>query len=262
MTEIEVRFPRKMEGLISEMRIEDFVTGRRKGCKRYRKIMEGKWSNNYRSNTPMNIAAGITLWGEYMELMGRDGVEANYKLWSCAMLESDFKDFLFKLVHGKLYLNNQAAHFVDVESKCTFCMIQEKRRMRGENVLEGSMEYERRIANLDNETVGHLFWSCRWVNGVVEMVLKQTTGSDNVLVSKEKYFGGWDLESKIDRELSIIILHFVKYLIFLCRNRRTIVSVTYIRFELDRLFTSIRKREKWRSGMERIRETLKGVYII
>jgi hypothetical protein len=108
MTEIEVRFPRKMEGIISEVRIEDFVMGRRKGCKRYRKIMEGKWSTNYMSNTPMNIAAGITLWGEYMEQMGREGVEAHYKLWSCAMLEADFKDFLFKLVHGKLYLNNQA----------------------------------------------------------------------------------------------------------------------------------------------------------
>jgi hypothetical protein len=109
-------------------------------------------------------------------------------------------------------------------------MVQEKKKMRVENVVEGSLEYVRRIANLDNETVGHLFWGCRWVNGVVERVLKQITGNDNVIVSKEKYFGGWALDSKLDRELSIIILHFVKYLIFVCRNRRTIVSVTHIRF--------------------------------
>jgi hypothetical protein len=75
LTEIEVRFPRKLEGIVSEVRIEEFVSGRRRGCKRYRRIMEGKWSTSYRSNNPMNIAAGITLWGEYMEQMGREGVE-------------------------------------------------------------------------------------------------------------------------------------------------------------------------------------------
>jgi hypothetical protein len=36
-------------------------------------------------------------------------------------------------------------------------MIQEKKKMRTENVMEGSVEYVHRIANLDNETVGHLF---------------------------------------------------------------------------------------------------------
>jgi hypothetical protein len=128
LNEVEVRFPRKVEGLSSEVRIEEFVIGRRRGCKRYRRIMEGRWSTSYRSNNPMNIAAGITLWGDFMEQMGRECVELHYKLWTCALLESEFKDFLFKLVHGKLYLNSQAAHFADVESKCTFCMIQEKRK--------------------------------------------------------------------------------------------------------------------------------------
>jgi hypothetical protein len=261
VNEIEVRFPRKVEGIVSEVRIEEFVAGRRRGCKRYRRIMEGKWSTSYRSNNPMNIAAGITLWGEYMEQMGRECVELQYKLWSCALLEAEFKDFLFKLVHGKLYLNNQAAHFADVESKCTFCMINERKKMRTENVMEGSMEYARRIANLDDETVGHLFWGCRWVNGVVETVIKQITGDDNIIVSKDKYFGGWAIESKMEQELSIIILHFVKYLIFVCRNRRNIVTITYIRYELSRLFISLGKREKWRAGMDRLGEIIRGVYM-
>jgi hypothetical protein len=62
--------------------------------------------------------------------------------------------------------------------------------MKNENVMEGGVEYRRRIANLNNETVVHLFWGCRWVNGVVEMVLNQLTGDNNMIVSKDKYFGG------------------------------------------------------------------------
>ncbi len=81
------------------------------------------------------------------------------------------------------------------------------------------------------------------------------------MVSKDKYFGGWALDSKLDQELSIIILHFVKYLIFVCRNRRTIGTITHIRFELNRLFISIEKREKWRSGMDRLGEIMRGVYM-
>ncbi len=59
----------------------------------------------------------------------------------------------------------------------------------------------------------------------------------------------------------MIILHFIKYLIFVCRNRRTIVAIAHVRFELNRLFNSIGKREKWRSGMERLGEIMRGVYM-
>jgi hypothetical protein len=36
------RFPRKTEGLCTEQGIEEFIAGRKRGCKRYRRIMEGK----------------------------------------------------------------------------------------------------------------------------------------------------------------------------------------------------------------------------
>ncbi len=143
--DIAMRFPRKHEGVCTEFNLEEFTSGRRRGCKRYRKVFEGKHSMEYVTNTPMGIAAGITLWGGGMEQMGRGLVEMNYGLWTCSVLDAGYKDFLFKLVHGKLYLNNQLAHFVDVESKCTFCLIHEKRTMKSENVREGSQEYVRRI---------------------------------------------------------------------------------------------------------------------
>jgi hypothetical protein len=45
------------------MRMEEYVTDRRKGCRRYGNVMEGKRSRKYVEITPMGIAAGITLWG-------------------------------------------------------------------------------------------------------------------------------------------------------------------------------------------------------
>jgi hypothetical protein len=152
VAEIRERYPRKTDRLCTELELSEFVSGRRRGCKRYRTIWDGRWSKRFFENTPMNVAAGITLWGEDMVRMGRKTVELNYKLWSQVSLESGFKDFLFRLMHGKLYLNNQLANFADMERKCTFWMIKEKVMMKNENVREGSQEYLRRIANLSNET--------------------------------------------------------------------------------------------------------------
>ncbi len=54
----------------------------------------------------------------------------NFGLWSCATLDSGYKEFLFKYMHGKLYLNNQLASFADVTRACTFCKIQEEKLMK------------------------------------------------------------------------------------------------------------------------------------
>jgi hypothetical protein len=57
------RFPRKVEGLCTEQSMDEFTSRSRKGCKRYRKIIEGKYSTNFIRNNPTIIAPGRTLWG-------------------------------------------------------------------------------------------------------------------------------------------------------------------------------------------------------
>ncbi len=94
--------------------IDDWVTGRKKGCKRYRRIMAGKGSRMYEEQSPLGILAGITLWGNGMGGMSRELVEYTYGLWAVGILSADYKDFLFKMVHGKLYMNGQRANFEDV----------------------------------------------------------------------------------------------------------------------------------------------------
>jgi hypothetical protein len=136
VTRIINRFVRQDGNERIRMSIDEVVTGRRKGSRRYRNIMSGKWSREYIENNPRDIAAGITLWGDNMGGMSRTLVERNYELWTFSHLPYDYKNFLFKMVHGKLYLNNQRAWFMEVEPMCTFCMIREKENMKREGVLE------------------------------------------------------------------------------------------------------------------------------
>jgi hypothetical protein len=102
----------------------------RKGAKRFREVLVGRRSQEYKSSDPREIASGITLWGNSVAEMNRVKIELNFSAWNINCLEAGFKDFLFKLVHGKLYLNQIAAHFSDTRPQCTFCTIEEKKDYR------------------------------------------------------------------------------------------------------------------------------------
>jgi hypothetical protein len=257
---IRERFPRKTDGLCTEQGLEEFTGGRKRGCKRYRRIMDGKYSRKHEANSPVRIQSGHTLWGEYIEEMGRELVELNFGLWCCTLLDSSYKEFLFKLMHGKLYLNNQLANFADVSRACTFCRIQEEKLMKNENVRHNSPEYVRRIDNLNRETVVHLLWECRWVNNIISTVIIGIIGIHR-RVDKNKFMGGWVMENKRTQEVLLIVIHYIKYLVYVCRNRRILPTLAHIRYELGELFSMLSKRAKWQSGILTFAESLRGIFI-
>jgi hypothetical protein len=99
---------------INNWNLEQFVMGLRKGCRRYRNVVTGKISKRYEEHDPRAILAGRNL-RDGIEWENRELCELNYKVWTVSHLEADFKDFCFKLVQGRLYLNNQRAHFAEVD---------------------------------------------------------------------------------------------------------------------------------------------------
>ncbi len=260
VTNILARYPRRAVGLCTEQTIDDYTTGKKRGCKRYRRIMEGRNSRKYLENSPVGIAAAMTLWGGYIGDMRRELVERNYKLWSCAALDAGYKDFLFKYLRGKLYLNSQLANFADVRRECTFCMIHKEKQMRNENVMRGGPEYLRRTSRLSAETVSHLFWGCRWVNNIIQSTFNRLAGENNRIVDVNRYMGGWVIENKWNQELVLIVIHFIKYVIYVCRNRRILPMVVHLRYEIEELLVILSKRKKWRSHLTNLGETLKGIF--
>jgi hypothetical protein len=54
VTNICVRYPRRAMGLITEQTMDEYSTGKKRGCRRYRRIMEGKYSRKYSENSPVS----------------------------------------------------------------------------------------------------------------------------------------------------------------------------------------------------------------
>jgi hypothetical protein len=111
-----------------------------------------------------------------------------------------------------------------------------------------------------NETAIHLLWDCRWVNNVVHLAFNRITGDRDKIVNRVRYMGGWGTESVKLQEVMLIISHFVKYCIYVCRNRRVLPSVAFITYELEELTLVMKKKLKWQRVIQDVRENLKGIF--
>jgi hypothetical protein len=85
--------------------LDVFLQESKKGSKKFRLIMMGRRSKEYRDFDPKGIASARTFWGGYLDGMSRLRVELNFGIWKISILEANFKEFLFKLLQGRLYLN-------------------------------------------------------------------------------------------------------------------------------------------------------------
>ena len=79
-------------------------------------------SKTFKSAKVVNLPVVRTLLGQYINDGDESLVRINMKLWKIGRLTAGFKQFLFKYVHGKLYLNNVFRHIDDTVPCCTYNM--------------------------------------------------------------------------------------------------------------------------------------------
>jgi hypothetical protein len=112
-------------------------------------------------------------------------------LWEHNCLTADIKMFIFKFIHGQLYLNSTRAHFDrTINPGCTFCII----RQRGA---------------IEPEKVGHLFWECAEMD-MVKGLIQRKTG--NQLTKKEFLIGSnrWaENKNKCWGWLMMVVKHYI-----------------------------------------------------
>ena len=186
--------------------------------------------------------------------MNRVRIELNYGLWKIGFLGAKFKEFLFRLVHGKLYVNQILANFADVRPHCTMCVIKEKREMKILHIEEDSVVWRDRLNRLSHESVFNLFWDCVCVRTLIDSVGNWLAGTEGRTFIRSMFFGGMDDISTQNMRMCILIVHYIKYIIFECKIRNRIPTITHVRYEMGTLFSCIGNREDWREQREDVPE--------
>jgi exonuclease III len=234
--------------------LDEMVMNKARGCKKFRMAMVGRRSLFYKENDPREIASGRTLLGNGIEEMSRIRIELNFGAWKINFLDSRFKEFLFRLMQGKLYVNQILANFTEVMPQCTFCVLIEKRRMKQEMIEEGGAEWMHRINRQRHESVIHLFWECTVVRSLIDGVGNWLANTNGRLFKKDSFFSGIDDLSPQNMRICIIIVHYVKYVLYECKLRHQIPTMTHMRYEMEGLGSLFNGREDWREQVEDIPE--------
>jgi hypothetical protein len=175
--------------------LSGFLQNSKKGCARYRRILSGRWSKKYMDNDPRGIGVARP-GGDGIEWDSRTICELNFGLWTVSHLPAEVKNFYFKLIHGRLYLNQQRARFAEVGRWCTFCGIIKARELRGRGVNRDQPEYEDEMGRLPAENVVHLFWECLSVSNLIKRFFNEMMNLNNLDIDKNKFFTGWYGKSK------------------------------------------------------------------
>jgi hypothetical protein len=239
--------------------LEVFVRSNKKGCRRYRNIVTGINSNGYKNFDVRTIRSLRTMWGEDLENMSRKLIESHLAIWKLGILDSEFKDFLFRMVHGKLYLNNQRANFGQLNRWCTFCWLQKIRELRTRGINRDNAIFEAEIEQLPAETMDHLFWGCRHTERVITYFFGNVLGVHNPVISKDKYWLGWEEYSRDATKWVIIVIGFVKYYLFKC-SRRKVFPIHYrLKEEFGELVLSLCRRVRWRTIVVHNIRILQGI---
>jgi hypothetical protein len=205
------------------------------------------------------MASLRTLWGRRVEEKERKYVEHNLKIWKISVLDPGFKEFCFKLLYGRLYLNLALSHFSDTDPGCTFCALRKARELRTRGINPGTVQYEVEMAQVEPETQEHLFWSCREVNGVIGNCINFLAGTRGENISVIRYWEGCEMECNIDTTISILVVRFIQYAIYRCRIRRRIPLLVSIKEDVGTLLDQLNKRAKWMGGIQRLNAIVRGI---
>jgi hypothetical protein len=224
-----------------------------------RKRISGSEGKEYTENDPSTMASLRTLWGRRIEEKERRFVELNLKIWKISVLEPGFKEFCFKLLYGRLYLNQALSHFSDTNPGCTFCTIRKGRELKTRGIEPGTVQYEIEIARVEPETIEHLFWSCIEVNQLIGSCINNLAGTRGENVSVIRYWEGAEMECKVDTTLSILVVRFIQYALYQCRVRRRIPLMVNIRDDVKFLVEQLNRRKKWRGAIQRLSETVQRI---
>jgi hypothetical protein len=234
------------------MQLDVFMDRGKPRCSRLRKTIEGRKGLRYKMQNLSLIPSLNSLWGVRVREMDRILIEWNLQIWTITVLAPKLKDFCFKLMHGRLYLNLALSHFMDIEPGCTFCTIKVKGELKRENINEGTVEYTRRMGLVENEMIDHLFWSCRETQRVITQVLNELAGTVNLLVNRDMFLEGVMQTRKSDSIVSLMVIRTMQYGLYKCRNRRITPLNPHIREEVDFLRETLEKRIKWRDSIPSI----------
>ena len=175
--------------------IQNFCMRIKRGCKKFRKILE--------PTAVEIVSANILRYGEITEtIVNSDESTRLNSLWGKNFLDNSTRTFLFKFYNNLLGTNSRVSHFVENHNRsCTFC---ELSRVQEENL----------------ETISHLFFDCHLTETCITNFYTWIFGTDRPrFVNRREFFAGFNLGCSHKNKILDIVGALFKKFIWDCKLR-------------------------------------------
>jgi hypothetical protein len=192
--------------------LREILIGKKQGGGILRKYITKKWDN--RDIMGLGLIRNLGIEGTEYE-------DGNYLgrligIWTENAISAGLKEFIFKYLNGRLYLNVVRARFDNtINPACSLCLLND-------------------INTAGRETMIHLFWECPELENIKQM-LGNRIGGDGRTISREEFWIGKRLESNKKSIVWNFVVMTVKWYIFKKSRCHKQVNVHEVIWELDQL---------------------------
>jgi hypothetical protein len=207
--------------------LRELLIGKKQGGGLLRKYITKKWDNRDIMGLGLIRNLGIE---------GTEYKEGNYLgkligMWTENAISAGLKEFIFRYINGRLYLNVVRARFDNtVNRACSLCLLND-------------------INTVERETMLHLFWECPELENIKQM-LGNRIGGEGGIITREEFWIGKKLESNKKSTVWNFIAMTVKWYIFKKSRCHKQLNVQEVTWELDQLKKLLEKTKYNREMME------------
>jgi len=110
--------------------LPDFLFEIKRGSKRFRNMYSGRGSKIYRNFRITEIRPVRTMFEQLNIGLNDKLLSIGFTIWRMGNFDLDFRQFSFKMTQGLIHGNTVVSHFADVDKKCSFCKIVEKKPLQ------------------------------------------------------------------------------------------------------------------------------------
>jgi hypothetical protein len=193
-------------------KLKEVLVGKNQGGGILRRMLVVKWKRD--DVTSIGLIRSID--DQFIIGMADKMLGMTVGLWNEMAIPAGLREFIFKYINGRLYLNSSRARFDKaVRPECTFCLL------RDENTRE-------------RETLSHLFWDCPDLL-VIKTMIREKFYSGNDTVNKEEFWIGKYFENVKKRTVWNLIMMNIKWYIFRKSRMRKSVQIREVIWEIDQL---------------------------
>jgi hypothetical protein len=231
--------------------IIEWIAPIKRGSGKFRSVMSGRGSREYRKFKFEDIRPIRTLWEQMQIDIDEPLLRSSMLLWRITEVDTEFRQFVFKWNQGMIQGNTVISHFGEVDRKCTFCKIKRQADLARELGRDPTVN-EINLIQAPDDNRPHIFWDCETVQSAIQSIHNAIWNTGNV--SKKDFLMGRNL-GILEVTMSYMMVNmYIKYRLWKYKLAGVLPNVNNIIQDVRYWIENLCFYKKWKMMLSLVRQ--------